>query len=68
MPIAAKKDFIQTISLVTVAIALYLASANERDTMPCFFVFYAIGDPPSVIRNLINDDLVRGQAPQSESQ
>ena len=66
--LAAKKDFIQIISLVTVGMALYSASAYKCDTLPCFLVFHAIGDPPTVTRNPVNGRLVRRQAPQSKSQ
>ena len=34
----ARKDLIQIKSLVTVAMALYSASAKERDTIVCFLV------------------------------
>ena len=66
-PKAAKRDLIQIISLVIVAIAQYLASVDECDTMLCFFVFHAIGDPPRDTRKPVKEHLVRGHAPQSES-
>ena len=47
----AKKDLIHIKSLMTVAIALYSASANEQDTVVCFFVFQETGDPPKVTTN-----------------
>jgi len=40
-----KKDLIHIKPLVTVAIALYYASADERHTVVCFFVFQETRDP-----------------------
>jgi len=67
-PIAAKEALIQMSSLVAVAMALYSASAEERETIPCFLVFQATGDPPRVTRHPVGERLVMGHAPQSESQ
>ena len=64
----AKKDLIQSKSLVTVAIALYSASADERDTVVCFLVLQEMGDPPKEMKYPLMDFLVKGHAPQSESQ
>ena len=46
----ARKDLIRSKSLVTVAIALYSASAEERDTVVCFLVLQETGDPPKEIK------------------
>ena len=67
-PIALKKDLIQLISLMTVAMALYSASADEWDMVPCFFIFQAIRERPIIIRKPVKDHLVKGQAPQCEAQ
>ena len=64
----AKNDLIHSKSLVTVAMALYSASAEERDTVVCFLVRQDMGDPPNEIKYPLRDFLVRGHAPQSESQ
>ena len=52
---AARKDFIHINSLVTVAVARYSASAEERETKACFFVFQDIGELPRVTRKPIKD-------------
>jgi len=64
----AKNDLIHSKSLVTVAMALYSASAEERDIVVCFLVLQDIGDPPNEIKHPVRDFLVRGHAPQSGSQ
>jgi len=46
----ARKDLIQSKSLVTVAMALYSASAEDRDTVVCFLVLQDIGDPPKEMK------------------
>jgi len=67
IPAVARKCLTQIISLVVVVMALYLTSANKCDMVPCFFVFYAKGEPPSVTKNPVKDRLVRGHVPQSKS-
>ena len=59
---------IHTSSLGAIAIALYSASVDDRDTMACFLVFHEIGDPPRVINYSVNDLRDSGHAPQLESQ
>ena len=68
MLIAARNTLIQISSLVTVAVDLYSTSAKDQDTVLCFFIFYEIGESPSVIKYPVKEHLVIGQAPQSESQ
>jgi len=68
IPKEAKKDLIHISSLVTVAIARYLASVEYLDTVVRFFIFQETGDPPIVTKYPVKDHLVSGQAPQSESQ
>ena len=60
MPIVAKKVLIQIISLVAMAMALYSASTEDWETIPWFFVFQAMGEPPRVIRNPVSEHLVNG--------
>ena len=40
----------QTSSLVVIAMARYSASAEERETVVCFFVFQEIGHPPTMTK------------------
>ncbi|MFS7958074.1 hypothetical protein Hanom_Chr07g00673911 [Helianthus anomalus] len=47
---------------------LYSASAEERDTTFCFFVFHETGAPPRRRRYPVLDLLVKGKPSQSESQ
>ena len=63
MLLAAKKVLIQIISLVAVAMALYSASVEDRETVPYFFVFQAMAEPPRVIKDPVSERLVNGQAP-----
>jgi len=51
MPIAAKKVLIQIISPVAIVMALYSASSEDCDTVPCFFISHAISNLPRVTRN-----------------
>ena len=50
MRMEAKNDLIHIRSLVTVAIARYSASAEERDSVVCFFVLHYTGEPPNVTK------------------
>jgi len=67
-PRAARKALIHINSLFTVGMARYSASADDLDTVLCLFVLQDTGDPPIVTKYLVSDLLVRGHAPQSESQ
>jgi hypothetical protein len=49
-PNELRNDFNQINSHVALAIERYSASAEERDTVGCFFVFQEIGDPPSITK------------------
>ena len=64
-PTEANNAINQVNSLVVTAIDRYSASALERETVGCFFVFQETGDPPSVTKHPVRDRLVKGQAPQS---
>lgn len=55
-------------SQTVVAMDLYSPSAEERDTICCFFVFQAIGDVLSITKYPVKDRRVIGQLAQSESQ
>ena len=57
-----------TISLVTMAIALYSDSAEDLDTTCCFLHFQEIKESPRKIQNPKTDLLVSGHAAQSASQ
>ena len=50
-------------SLVTLAKALYSASAKEQETMPCFFDFHETKESPRNTRTLVVDFLVSKQLP-----
>jgi hypothetical protein len=54
-------------SHVAAAMDLYFASADERDTVCCFFVFQEIGELPSNTNHPVTERLVNGQPAQSES-
>ena len=56
----AKNVFGRMSSLVTVAIDRYSASADDLETVVCFFVFHEIGDLPSVIKYPFSNRRVRG--------
>ena len=58
----------QRISLTVAAIALYSASAEERDTTDCFFVRQEMGAPPNEMKYPVQDRLVMEHPPQSASQ
>jgi len=47
IPNDCKNDLIHIISAVVVAIALYFASVDERDTVLYFLVFHDIEDLPN---------------------
>ena len=47
--------------------ALYSASAEERDTVCCFLVFHEMGDLPKKTSQPVRDRRDIGQAAQSES-
>ena len=49
-PSEASSDLIQISSLVTIALARYSTSAEDLDTVVCFFVFHGMGDPPRVTK------------------
>ena len=49
-PSDARKVRIQTSSLVATAIARYLASAKDLQTVACFLVIQETGAPPSVTK------------------
>ncbi|KAJ0949210.1 putative oxidoreductase [Helianthus annuus] len=57
----------QRISLTVVAMDLYSASAEDRDTTDCFFDFQETGPPSRRRRYPVLDLLVKGQPNQSES-
>ena len=62
-PKDARRDLSQINSLVTMAMARYSASADDRETVVCFFVFHEIGDRPMVTKYPVSERRVRGQAP-----
>ena len=47
--------------------ALYSASAEDRDTVLCFLDFQEISESPTKTQNPIVERLVSGHVPQSES-
>lgn len=51
-----------------VAMDLYSASAEERDTICCFLVFQAVGELPNMTKYPIKEHRVIGEVAQSESQ
>ena len=55
-------------SQLVVAIELYSASADERDTVGCFLVFQETGERPNIIKYMVRERRVKGQVAQSESQ
>ena len=55
------------ISQVTLAMALYSASAEERDTVCYFLDFQEINESPRKTQKPLIDLLVSGQVAQSES-
>ena len=57
----------QTISLVTVAMALYLDYAEDLDTTCCFLHFQEIKESPRTMQKLETDLLVLRHAAQSAS-
>jgi hypothetical protein len=56
------------ISQVALAIALYSASAEERETTLCFFVFQEIMLEPKKMQYPVVERRVVGKLAQSESQ
>ncbi|MFS8011924.1 hypothetical protein Hanom_Chr14g01314711 [Helianthus anomalus] len=62
-----RSHLIQRTSLTVVAMALYSASADDRDTTDCFLDFQETGAPPRIRRYPVLDLLVMGQPSQSES-
>lgn len=52
----------------TVAIERYSVSADDLDTVLCFFVFHDTGELPNIMKYPVVDRLVTGQLAQSESQ
>ena len=58
----------QTISLVTVAMALYSDSTEDLDTTCCFLHFQEIKESPRKMQKPKTDLLVSGHAAQSASQ
>ena len=62
-----RREINQTNSKVTLAIAWYSASADERDTMLCFFDFHKISDSPRNTQKPLVDLFVSLQVAQSES-
>ncbi|KAJ0600924.1 hypothetical protein HanRHA438_Chr03g0124281 [Helianthus annuus] len=46
----------------------YSASAEDRETIDCFFDFQDIGAPPKRSKYPVRDLRVKGQPSQSESQ
>jgi len=67
-PKEASKDLSHISSLVAAAMDRYSASVEEHETVVCFLVFPATGDPPSVSKYPVSDRRVRGHAPQLASQ
>lgn len=58
----------QTISHVAFAIDLYLASADDLDTMCCFLDFQEINESPKNTQKPETECRVSGQMAQSESE
>jgi hypothetical protein len=58
----------QRSSLVAVAIDLYSAFVEERETICCFLVFHEIREELSMVKYPVVDRRVIGQPAQSESQ
>lgn len=53
-----KRCFNQVISQQVEAMALYSASAENREIVVCFFLFQEIGDSPSRMQYKVTDHLV----------
>ena len=51
------------ILLVVVVMALYYASTEDLDIVPCFFILQVVGDPPRVTRNPVKESLVNDMLP-----
>ena len=57
----------QVISQVALAIALYSASAEERETIGCFLDFHEIKESPRKMQKPVTDLRESGHRAQSES-
>ena len=62
-----QREMSQEISQHESAMALYSASAEERDTVCCLLHFQEINERPNVTQNPVMDCLVCLQLPQSAS-
>lgn len=56
------------ISATTRRMDRYSASADDKETKDCFFVFHETGDPPRVMTYPLIERRELGHHPQSESQ
>lgn len=67
-PMSLKRAESQVISHDARALDRYSASAVERATTDCFFIFHEMGDAPRRTQNPVVDHLDMGQVAQSLSQ